>query len=121
MLDLPPFSADVFVSNAGEEEVTMVTNNLCVTHRMRMPYAQLGSVGNPSAESPRVAGYDLNGKILANLESSICFDTLEFYMFGMFGYMSYSYTYAYVKLVVMKYTPASALFVLQRYMYSYSQ
>ena len=50
----PPFSAgriDVFVSNAGEEEVTMVTNNFCVTHRMRMPYAQLGSVGNPSAES----------------------------------------------------------------------
>ena len=34
---------------AGEEEVTMVTKNLCVTHRMRMPYAQLGSVGNPSA------------------------------------------------------------------------
>jgi len=28
----------------GEEEVTMLTKNLCITHRMRMPYAQLGSV-----------------------------------------------------------------------------
>lgn len=54
----PAFSADVCVKQtAGEEEVTMVTNNFCVTHRMRMPYAQLGSVGNPRAESPvRVAG-----------------------------------------------------------------
>ena len=43
----PPLTRriNVFVSNAGEEEVTMVTNNFCVTHRMRMPYAQLGSVG----------------------------------------------------------------------------
>lgn len=78
----PPFRRiDVFVSNAGEEEVTMVTNNFCVTHRMRMPYAQLGSVGNPSAESAESGwGYDLNMRTI----SSICFDMLEFYMFGSY-------------------------------------